>query len=177
MNKIQQQVLEFHQKFNVNHRGSPGLIPEDRSKLRIKLIDEELTELKEAIAKNDIVGIADALADLNYVVMGTGVEYGIDLEVVGDEVHRSNMTKLWPFCTKESRFWTNDEIMRDGHKHSDEGVPLNCTDARAYLREDGKVIKNPNYTAADIEAALERQVEKGDWREPYACKDTKSSGL
>ena len=71
--------------------GWPGL---DIAALRIELIDEELKELREATSKQDLVGIADALTDLLYVVYGAGHAYGMDLDVSFAEVHRSNMSKL-----------------------------------------------------------------------------------
>lgn len=61
--------------------------------LRIRLIAEEFGELCTAIQKGDLVEIADALADLEYVVVGTAVAFGIPHEAVFQEVHRSNMTK------------------------------------------------------------------------------------
>jgi predicted HAD superfamily Cof-like phosphohydrolase len=57
------------------------------------LIAEELGELALAIANRDKVMIADALGDLIYVVFGAAVTYGIPLQQVFEEVHRSNMTK------------------------------------------------------------------------------------
>jgi predicted HAD superfamily Cof-like phosphohydrolase len=69
--------------------------PEDNVRLlRYKLIDEELTELHEAMVNEDIVEIADALTDLLYVVYGAGHTYGIDLNRCFAEVHRSNMSKF-----------------------------------------------------------------------------------
>lgn len=62
--------------------------------LRYELIREELDELRTAQHDGDIVGIADALTDLLYVVYGAGWAYGIDLDACFKEVHRSNMTKL-----------------------------------------------------------------------------------
>jgi predicted HAD superfamily Cof-like phosphohydrolase len=62
--------------------------------LRERLIHEEFEELKEAMAKNDLAGIAKELADLLYVVYGTAVSYGIDMDPVFREVHRSNMSKV-----------------------------------------------------------------------------------
>lgn len=64
--------------------------------LRYNLIAEELAELYEAQTHNDLVGIADALTDLLYVVYGSGHAYGINLDACFEEVHRSNMTKLGP---------------------------------------------------------------------------------
>ena len=74
----------------------PQLADEATAELRVKLIEEELQELKDAIAANDIVEIADALTDLLYVVYGAGHAYGIDLDECFDEVHASNMTKIQP---------------------------------------------------------------------------------
>ena len=93
MTKEQKSVLEFHEKFGATINCKPCLpSPEDRE-LRVKLIMEELVELKDAA---NIVQVADALGDLLYVVLGSAVCYGIDLEPVFAEIHRSNMTKLWP---------------------------------------------------------------------------------
>jgi len=61
--------------------------------LRIKLMSSELSELIDAIASNNLIGIADGIADLIYVVKGTAVTYGIDIEPIFNEVQRSNMSK------------------------------------------------------------------------------------
>jgi predicted HAD superfamily Cof-like phosphohydrolase len=58
------------------------------------LVAEEIDELMVASEKGDLVAIADALADIAYVVYGTALTYGIDLDSVLREVHRSNMSKL-----------------------------------------------------------------------------------
>ena len=62
--------------------------------LRVDLIQEEVDELVEAIANKDMVEIADALADILYVVYGAGHTFGIDLDECFTEVHASNMSKL-----------------------------------------------------------------------------------
>ena len=62
--------------------------------LRIDLIEEELTELKDAIKNNDLVEVADALTDLLYVTYGAGHAFGINLDKGFDEVQNSNMSKL-----------------------------------------------------------------------------------
>ena len=62
--------------------------------LRIKLIEEELQELKEAIINKDIVEVADALTDILVVTYGGGIAFGINLDDCFDEVHKSNMSKL-----------------------------------------------------------------------------------
>src|SRR3989442_367219 len=93
MNPQQQMVKEFHSKFGVFSRSSPGTVDEATKELRIKLIREELGEFEKAANDQNLVKIADALADLLYVIYGTGVSYGIDLEPIFREVHESNMSK------------------------------------------------------------------------------------
>lgn len=61
---------------------------------RCALIREENDELRRAFDTNDIIEVADGLGDLLYVVLGTAVACGIDLEPVFQEIHRSNATKL-----------------------------------------------------------------------------------
>ena len=93
MNPEQQMAKEFHKMFGVLIRSSPGLVDEATKELRIRLIREELGEFEKAANDRDLVKIADALADLLYVIYGTGVSYGIDLEPIFREVHKSNMSK------------------------------------------------------------------------------------
>lgn len=88
-----QMVREFHER-----HGFPVGVPigsDPRTDMvRIHLIAEEgVAELALAIAERDRVKVADALADLAYVLFGTAVTYGIPLQEVFEEVHRSNMTK------------------------------------------------------------------------------------
>lgn len=96
LDKTQKQVLEFHEKFGSPINDQPTLLEEVDAYLRYVLIKEELLELLEAMMQYDLVGIADAIGDLNYVVNGAAVAYGFDLEQITDEIHRSNMTKVWP---------------------------------------------------------------------------------
>ena len=62
--------------------------------LRVDLIKEELSEFEEAIAKNDIKEVADALTDILYVTYGAGHAFGINLDRCFEEVQNSNMSKL-----------------------------------------------------------------------------------
>src|SRR6058998_4086677 len=93
MNREQKMVLDWHERFGVHVRTTPGMVDPKTRDLRIALIKEELGELEEAGRLQDMTKIADALADLLYVVYGTAVSYGIDIEPVFQEVHRSNMSK------------------------------------------------------------------------------------
>ena len=87
-------VKEFHERFGAHIEKTPTLPDEATRKLRRDIIDEEHEEFKQAEANDDIVEIADALADLVYVIYGTAISYGIPLDQVITEVHRSNMSKL-----------------------------------------------------------------------------------
>ena len=86
-------VREFHEKFNVPNGKVPRLLDDKRSSLRYDLICEETNELGDAVIARDLPAIADALADLLYVVHGAALEYGIDLDAVVAEVHAANMRK------------------------------------------------------------------------------------
>merc|ERR1712178_159182 len=66
--------------------------------LRLKLIEEEVKELADALKASDMVETVDALGDILYVVYGAGGAFGIDLDKAFDLIHESNMTKL---CTTE----------------------------------------------------------------------------
>lgn len=116
---IQDMVKEFHEAFDVPVRTRPTWPGLEEVILRNKLIDEEANEFFDAIGNLDFAHAAKELGDLAYVVYGTALTLGIDLDDVVAEVHRSNMSKL-----------------------GEDGKPL--------FREDGKVLKGPNYQEADV---------------------------
>jgi predicted HAD superfamily Cof-like phosphohydrolase len=87
-------VGDFMKAFGQNVEKKSKLADHETSTLRYSLIAEELDEFGEAVEKNDLVEIADALTDLLYVVYGAGHAYGIDLDKCFKEVHSSNMSKL-----------------------------------------------------------------------------------
>ncbi len=89
----QRKVREFHQATGVLVCDKPTFPDLATATLRHKLIAEELLELVTAEAHRDLTEVADALGDLLYVILGTCVSYGIDIEPVFNEIHRSNMTK------------------------------------------------------------------------------------
>jgi predicted HAD superfamily Cof-like phosphohydrolase len=93
MNDEQLMVHDFHQRFGLPCSDRPAWPGEAVHRLRVLLIEEELAELRNAGEARNLVAIADALADLLYVVYGAGVTYGIDLEPIFREIHRSNMSK------------------------------------------------------------------------------------
>jgi predicted HAD superfamily Cof-like phosphohydrolase len=92
--RVEQEKVEcFHNKMGYPVGNGPELVDIHLASQRSDFIEEELEELREAQGYADIVKVADALADLIYVILGTAIVYGIDLQPIFDEVHRSNMTK------------------------------------------------------------------------------------
>ena len=87
-------VKDFHVAFGQLVGTTPNLPDTAERTLRMRLLAEEMSEYQMAEADNDIVEIADALADIIYIACGTAVSYGIPLDKIWDEVHGSNMAKL-----------------------------------------------------------------------------------
>lgn len=85
-------VREFHLKVGAAIRTEPQAdVP--HAIWRAEFVEEEARELREAIEAGDIVGIADALGDLAHFVYGAALIFGIPIDEVIAEIHRSNMTK------------------------------------------------------------------------------------
>ncbi len=124
-NHPEDQVREFHEAFDIPVLDRPALPDPDRRAMRRRILEEEFQEYLSAEDDNDLVEVADALADIIYVAFGTALEYGIPLGEIIEEVHRSNMSKL-----------------------GEDGKPIH--------REDGKVIKGPNFFRPDIPAILKK---------------------
>ena len=89
-----EKVKNFMQTFGQTIKNKAEFPEEKILKLRYDLIQEELSELKQAIKDKDLVEVADALADILYVTYGAGTAFGINLDKCFDEVHNSNMSKL-----------------------------------------------------------------------------------
>ena len=87
-------VRKFMETFGQEIRGKAGFPNNEIVSLRQDLIEEELSELKEAIANKDIKEVADALTDILYVTYGAGHAFGINLDKCFEEVQKSNMSKL-----------------------------------------------------------------------------------
>ena len=87
-------VGTFMKTFGQEVKTKPSFSSDKINKLRIDLIKEELDELQEAMKKNDLLEVADALTDILYVTYGAGHAFGIDLDKCFDEVQNSNMSKL-----------------------------------------------------------------------------------
>jgi predicted HAD superfamily Cof-like phosphohydrolase len=88
-------VRAFHRAAGAHVADLPTLdVPAEVRQLRLRLISEELDELRAALEADDLVGTADAIADLLYVVYGAAVTFGIPIDEVFAEVHRANLAKL-----------------------------------------------------------------------------------
>ena len=94
MSNVFQDVKEFQTAVGQNVGTKPQFPSASERILRMKLLKEEFDEYNEGETNNDLENIAKELADIIYIVCGTAVSYGIPLDRVFDEVHRSNMAKL-----------------------------------------------------------------------------------
>ncbi len=89
-----EKVGKFMTTFGQDVKNKAEFPSEKIIKLRYNLIEEELKEFKEALKKNDLKEVADALTDILYVTYGAGHAFGIDLDKCFQEVQNSNMSKL-----------------------------------------------------------------------------------
>lgn len=97
-------MTEFHETFQVPiAREEFDALPLNRVLFRQRNIHEEYGELTEAFLSQDIVEVADAFVDLIYFIVGGALEFGIPLDRVWEEVHRSNMAKVQPDGTVKRR--------------------------------------------------------------------------
>lgn len=146
-------VAEFHRTFQHPILPSPSIPSEDRCSLRVALIAEELKELEEAIQAQDIVEIADALSDIQYVLSGAILEFGLGekFNALFEEVQRSNMSKA---CVSEDEAKATVEYYRkkDGTEcyYKQEGGKW-----LVYRQSDNKTIKSINYSPANLQSILD----------------------
>jgi predicted HAD superfamily Cof-like phosphohydrolase len=89
-------VRQFHEVFGLAAPDRPTTPPGDLVDVRQRLLEEEVSELADAVRRGRLDEVARELADVVYVAYGTAVTYGIDLDAVLREVHRANMSKLGP---------------------------------------------------------------------------------
>ena len=128
MKKYTDAVYEFHTAFGLGIKNEPTAnIGEARNLLRFNLMKEENEEYFEAANNNDLVEVADALGDMLYILAGTIIEHGMQYKIA--EVF--------------------DEIQRSNmSKLGEDGKPI--------YREDGKVLKGPDYFKPNIQEILEK---------------------
>ena len=126
MNSKIKAVKDFHEAFGLGVNESPKAnLGELKNKLRFNLMAEENEEYLEAANKNDLIEVADALGDMLYILCGTIIEHGMQYKI--EEVF--------------------NEIQRSNmSKLGADGKPI--------YREDGKVMKGPNYFKPNIEGIL-----------------------
>ena len=94
MYAAQMKVRRFHEVFGCKRQDKPGHLGGKEQILRLQLIREELEELDSAMAAFDMEAIADGIGDLLYVVLGTAVAYGINIDPIFEAIHNANMAKL-----------------------------------------------------------------------------------
>jgi len=146
-----QAVAAFHQTFQHPILPSPTIPDESRSRLRVSLLAEELKELQDAIANHDIVEVADALCDLQYVLSGAVLEFGLGgkFQALFDEVQRSNMSKA---CK------TLDEAMATLQHYTDQGMDCYYEEKEGqylvFRTADKKTLKSISYSPADLQKIL-----------------------
>ena len=126
MQKQLNAVKEFHTAFGLGYNEIPkGNLGIDKNMLKFNLMKEENEEYLEAVRNDDQVEIADALGDMLYILCGTIIEHGLQHKI-------------------EAVF---DEIQRSNmSKLNHDGKPI--------YREDGKVMKGPNYFKPDFTEIL-----------------------
>ena len=147
------QVADFHRLFKHPILKSPAIPNAKRCELRVVLLAEELDELKEAIKEKDMVEIADALCDIQYVLSGAVLEFGLadKFPSLFNEVQRSNMSKA---CQ------TIEEAEATVAHYQEKGFPCHFEkDGDKYMvyrDADKKTLKSINYSPAAIKELLEK---------------------
>ncbi|MBK6352460.1 MAG: nucleoside triphosphate pyrophosphohydrolase family protein [Saprospiraceae bacterium] len=141
-------VADFHDLFDMPVLDEPAIPSMDRCKLRLALLEEELRELREGVETNDLREIADALCDLQYVLSGAVLEFGLGnkFKSLFDEVQRSNMSKA---CnTYEEALATQAKYFSEKGTVSE--IKNKGNQFLVYRKEDGKVLKSIAYNPADL---------------------------
>jgi predicted HAD superfamily Cof-like phosphohydrolase len=140
------QVAAFHRTFHHPILAEPAIPAPDRCRLRVALLQEELNELQKAINDGDLIEVADALCDLQYVLSGAVLEFGMGekFSTLFSEVQRSNMSKMC--ATREEAEATlhyyKTERATEGYIHETEGGFL------VFRQDDHKTLKSINYSPA-----------------------------
>ena len=145
-------VAEFHRTFKHPILNTPGIPTAKRCDLRVSLLLEEMKELQEAINNNDLVEVADALCDIQYVLAGAILEFGLGekFKELFDEVHRSNMSKACKSLEEANQtiehYKTNEQS--DAYWKEEESLFL------VFRENDHKTLKSINYSPADLKSIL-----------------------
>jgi predicted HAD superfamily Cof-like phosphohydrolase len=148
------QVAEFHRTFHHPIQPQPVIPSEERCRLRVNLLEEELRELRRAIDDRDLEEIADALCDLQYVLSGAILEFGLGYKFkeLFDEVQRSNMSKSCKTKAEAEatmKFYKNARGFDSYMKKEDDHYLV-------FRKGDHKTLKSINYSPADLKSILEK---------------------
>ncbi|MEP2024035.1 MAG: nucleoside triphosphate pyrophosphohydrolase family protein [Reichenbachiella sp.] len=146
------QVAEFHKTFKHPIVDAPAIPDAKRCALRVELISEELKELQEAIDNNDLVEVADALCDIQYVLSGAVLEFGLGNKFVElfNEVQRSNMSKACKTREEAEATVKHYKENKDTDSYIKEADGLFLV----YRKEDDKTLKSVAYSPADLKGIL-----------------------
>jgi len=146
-------VAEFHRTFDLPVLEKPQMPGMKRRKLRINLLEEELEELKQAVDEEDLEAISDALCDLQYVLSGAVLEFGLGnkFKALFDEVQRSNMSKV---CNTRAEAEETQRIYDrvEGVQSRVSSKNENCF--LVHRISDGKVLKSMQYSPPDLKRIL-----------------------
>jgi predicted HAD superfamily Cof-like phosphohydrolase len=148
------QVALFHRTFQHPVEDQPLIPAADRCRLRIALLEEELKELKQAIADGDLVEVADALCDLQYVLSGAVLEFGLGDQFVDlfEEVQRSNMSKT---CATLAEAEATQRYYKE--KRGFDSYIKKSGEVYLVFREgDHKTLKSVNYSPAQLADLLNK---------------------
>ncbi len=145
-------VADFHNTFGLPIKDQPTIPETNRCELRINLLEEELQELKDAIMAGDLVEVADAFCDIQYVLSGAILEFGLGdkFKSLFDEVQRSNMSKT---CKDKNVALATQKHYQD--KDGTESELVEKDDCYiVYRKSDGKVLKSVEYMAANLKPLI-----------------------
>ena len=147
-------VAKFHSLFKLPVLEKATIPSKERIELRLSLLEEELKELKKAIEENDLVEVADAFADLQYVLSGAILEFGLGAKFkeLFDEVQRSNMSKT---CKSMEEAEATRKYYKE-NRGVDSYIEKSGDEYLVYRVGDGKVLKSVNYSAPDLKSILEK---------------------
>ena len=146
------QVADFHRTFKHPLPVDPAIPSKDRCQLRISLLKEELTELEDAIQAGDLVAVADAFCDLQYVLSGAILEFGLGdkFKDLFDEVQRSNMSKSCATLEEAEQTQAHYKLT----KGVESVVELSEDHYLVYRAGDRKTLKSIHYSPADLATIL-----------------------
>lgn len=145
-------VSQFHQLFDAPILDTPQIPPIDRANLRVSLLQEELDEFIEAIKNNNLIEAADALADMQYVLTGTVLEFGLwdKFADIFAEVQRSNMSKA---CISIEEAEKTVDFYRN-QKNIDTYMIQKWDQYLIYRSSDNKSLKSINYSSVDLKKII-----------------------